>query len=48
MNRSSIITLVVLGAILGYFLTFGAEGTGKCLNELKFLRQVASSDRNWR
>src|ERR1700750_1600462 len=25
-----------------------AEGTGKCLNELKFLRQVASSDRNWR
>ena len=24
------------------------EGTGKCLNELKFLRQVASSDRNWR
>src|ERR1700741_1820919 len=25
-----------------------AEGTGRCLNELKFLRQVASSDRNWR
>ena len=25
-----------------------AEGTGKCLNELKFLRQVASTDRNWR
>ncbi|MCA1660475.1 MAG: rod shape-determining protein [Verrucomicrobiaceae bacterium] len=25
-----------------------AEGTGKCLNELKFLRQVASSDRQWR
>src|SRR5438045_5406653 len=25
-----------------------AAGTGKCLNELKFLRQVASSDRNWR
>ena len=25
-----------------------AEGTGKCLNELKFLRQVASADRNWR
>ena len=22
-----------------------AEGTGKCLNELKFLRQVASADR---
>jgi rod shape-determining protein MreC len=29
MNRTSIITLVVLGAILGYFLTFGAEGTRK-------------------
>src|SRR5213075_2529705 len=29
MNRSSIITLVVLGAILAYFLTFGAEGTRK-------------------
>ncbi|PYL67995.1 MAG: rod shape-determining protein [Verrucomicrobia bacterium] len=25
-----------------------AEGTGKCLNELKFLRQVASADRHWR
>src|SRR6201987_3236672 len=25
-----------------------AEGTGKCLIELKFLRQVASSDRTWR
>src|SRR3989442_1189762 len=25
-----------------------AEGTGKCLNEIKFLRQVASSDRHWR
>src|SRR2546429_2640448 len=25
-----------------------AEGTGKCLNELKFLRQVASTDRKWR
>ena len=25
-----------------------AEGTGKCLNEIKFLRQVASSDRQWR
>jgi rod shape-determining protein MreB len=25
-----------------------AEGTGKCLNELKFLRQVASADRQWR
>jgi rod shape-determining protein MreB len=25
-----------------------AEGTGKCLNELKFLRQVASTDRSWR
>ncbi|HEY0368916.1 MAG TPA: rod shape-determining protein [Chthoniobacterales bacterium] len=25
-----------------------AEGTGKCLNELKFLRQVASADRTWR
>ena len=25
-----------------------AEGTGKCLNEIKFLRQVASSDRTWR
>ena len=25
-----------------------AEGTGKCLNELKFLRQVASADRKWR
>ena len=25
-----------------------AEGTGKCLNELKFLRQVASTDRRWR
>jgi rod shape-determining protein MreB len=23
-----------------------AEGTGKCLNELKFLRQVASADRS--
>src|SRR2546423_3244003 len=29
MNRTSIITLVVLGAILAYFLTFGAEGTRK-------------------
>jgi rod shape-determining protein MreC len=29
MNRSSIIALAVLGAILGYFLTFGAEGTRK-------------------
>src|ERR1043165_5021959 len=29
MNRSSIIALVVLGAILGYFLTFGAESTRK-------------------
>src|SRR5213075_3459848 len=29
MNRSSIITLVVLGAILAYFMTFGAEGTRK-------------------
>src|ERR1700720_3058601 len=25
-----------------------AEGTGKCLNELKFLRQVAAADRQWR
>jgi rod shape-determining protein MreB len=25
-----------------------AEGTGKCLNELKFLRQVASAERQWR
>jgi rod shape-determining protein MreB and related proteins len=25
-----------------------AEGTGKCLNELKFLRQVASAGRQWR
>ena len=25
-----------------------AEGTGKCLNEIKFLRQVATSDRQWR
>jgi len=25
-----------------------AEGTGKCLNELKFCVQVASSDRTWR
>lgn len=25
-----------------------AEGTGKCLNEIKFLRQVASTDRQWR
>jgi rod shape-determining protein MreB len=25
-----------------------AEGTGKCLNELKFLRQVATADRQWR
>jgi rod shape-determining protein MreB len=25
-----------------------AEGTGKCLNELKFLRQVASTGRQWR
>jgi len=25
-----------------------AEGTGKCLNEIKFLRQVASTDRNIR
>ena len=25
-----------------------AEGTGKVLNEIKFLRQVASSDRSWR
>ncbi|HEV2805179.1 MAG TPA: hypothetical protein VGW57_09645, partial [Chthoniobacterales bacterium] len=29
MNRSSIITLAVLGAILAYFLTFGVEGTRK-------------------
>src|SRR5436189_5429993 len=29
MNRTSIITLVVLGAVLAYFLTFGAEGTRK-------------------
>jgi Cell shape-determining protein len=29
MNRSSIIALAVLGAILAYFLTFGAEGTRK-------------------
>jgi len=29
MNRSSIIALCVLGAILAYFLTFGAEGTRK-------------------
>jgi rod shape-determining protein MreC len=29
MNRSSIIALVVLAAILGYFLTFGTEGTRK-------------------
>jgi len=29
MNRSSIIALVVLGAILAYFLSFGAEGTRK-------------------
>jgi rod shape-determining protein MreC len=29
MNRSSIIALVVLGAVLAYFLTFGAEGTRK-------------------
>ena len=29
MNRSSIIALAVLAAILGYFLTFGAEGTRK-------------------
>src|SRR5437764_1288980 len=29
MNRSSIIALVVLAAILAYFLTFGAEGTRK-------------------
>jgi rod shape-determining protein MreC len=27
MNRSSIIALAVLGAVLAYFLTFGAEGT---------------------
>src|SRR6266404_8868073 len=27
MNRSSIIALIILGAILAYFLTFGAEGT---------------------
>src|SRR5471030_1760251 len=25
-----------------------AEGTGKCLNEIKFLRQVASAERSWR
>ena len=25
-----------------------AEGTGKCLNEIKFLRQVATADRQWR
>ena len=25
-----------------------AEGTGKVLSEIKFLRQVASSDRSWR
>ena len=24
-----------------------AEGTGRALNELKFLRQVATSDRQW-
>src|SRR3954464_629438 len=29
MNRSSIIALAVLGVILAYFLTFGAEGTRK-------------------
>jgi rod shape-determining protein MreC len=29
MNRSSIIALAVLGAILAYFLTFGADGTRK-------------------
>src|SRR5688500_14131983 len=29
MNRSSIIALVVLGLILAYFLSFGAEGTRK-------------------
>ena len=29
MNRSSIIALVLLGAILAYFLSFGAEGTRK-------------------
>jgi rod shape-determining protein MreC len=29
MNRSSIIALAVLGAVLAYFLTFGAEGTRK-------------------
>jgi rod shape-determining protein MreC len=29
MNRSSIIALAVLAAILGYFLTFGTEGTRK-------------------
>ncbi|HVF71880.1 MAG TPA: rod shape-determining protein MreC [Chthoniobacterales bacterium] len=29
MNRSSIIALAVVGAILAYFLTFGAEGTRK-------------------
>lgn len=29
MNRSSIIALVVLGAILAYFLSFGADGTRK-------------------
>src|SRR5437016_11860679 len=29
MNRTSIITLVLLGAVLAYFLTFGADGTRK-------------------
>ena len=29
MNRSSIIALVILGLILAYFLSFGAEGTRK-------------------
>src|SRR3977135_3038610 len=29
MNRSSIIALAVLGALLAYFLTFGADGTRK-------------------
>src|SRR3954464_6419972 len=29
MNRSSIIALAVLGVILAYFLTFGADGTRK-------------------
>ncbi|MEP7014451.1 MAG: rod shape-determining protein MreC [Verrucomicrobiota bacterium] len=29
MNRSSIIALLIFGAILGYFLSFGADGTRK-------------------